>query len=67
MSETATIDVNMDDPAEIEAAIARMMAEIDQRREQMRQDQAEIERLEAESRAMRDEAIAELAALNVSA
>jgi uncharacterized protein YaaN involved in tellurite resistance len=50
MSKSLTADMPSED-AEIQAAIEKMLAEVEHNREKMRRDQEEIDRLKARTRA----------------
>jgi predicted RNase H-like nuclease (RuvC/YqgF family) len=55
MTGGATVQPNPEEAAELEAAIARMIEEMDELRAIMAEDQAEIERLKAESERLKAE------------
>ena len=66
MDEALKLDTTAEEAAEMQAAIARMIAEMKQLREQRQHDRAEIEKSQIETRAMLDtiaEVLAELKAL----
>ncbi len=67
MSDALKVETNLDDTAELEAAIARIIADIEQKREQMARDQAEIDRLKVDARALQLETLALLDSLKVAA
>ena len=52
MDDPLRIDITADEAAKFEAAISQCMVAMQQANEQMASDQAEIERLKAETRAM---------------
>jgi len=52
MDKTLTPDLSPDESADIKSAIENIFAQIARSIEQMRKDQAEIDRLKAETRAM---------------
>ncbi|MGH2351026.1 MAG: hypothetical protein ACRDI2_00630 [Chloroflexota bacterium] len=67
IDETLRMDTKVDGAAELHEAIAETIAEIERRRARMRSDQAEIERLKADSKALRAETLALLATLKMAA
>lgn len=52
MDKTTSLDVTPDEAAALEGAIAKLVAKIKRATKQMKSDQAEIDRLKAETRAM---------------
>jgi uncharacterized small protein (DUF1192 family) len=66
MDETLGLNSNAGEAGELETLIAQIVAEIDQRRAQMREDQTEIDRLKAESRQLQAETVALLAGLQAT-